>query len=228
MMVNGDPFDISVDTERLGHAVNGVRRDVDFSHGKFEPRILDISLGASLPPRFSRKSGQETSGFNHRTLALSLTAPKEVVDSDTAALTVAKSVEAVLNRDLFIALQHASEIKLSKGMFFGTKVGLTALAAALGEGAGVLLGDDTVGNAIAGGLGGLASGALIGGSILTARKFYLSRRYKDPDTPLVRTALRTAKEKVGYVGEHRPDRALAHYFGQPIVLISAREEEQQT
>jgi hypothetical protein len=226
MVINDDPFGFGVNLDRLGYAVNVVRKAA-LQPGRYEPRALSITLGDSLPSRYTGQTEKsEDPVFNFSSRTLNLTAPRQIADSSRANDEIAGKVQGVMNRDLLIGLQHAYELKDARGFLKFLKGSFVVLSAVSGDAAGVVLANgDGVGNVILGAGGGAAAGAGLAGSLLLARTAYNSRTLGDEYVPTAKRALARAKNKVYRHGDGvKPTPDLERYFKEPIITLEPRAE----
>jgi hypothetical protein len=107
--VNGSPYNVAVDGERLARAVNLMR---SVGVRSFDPRILEIVRGESLPPKFAGGyDDRETPVHNYKQNGLKIMVPKAVVSPGDDPDKLASVVACGLNLDLARGLQENRELK---------------------------------------------------------------------------------------------------------------------
>jgi hypothetical protein len=215
LLVNGSPYGFEVDEDRLGQAINTVRKTF-WQPGRFEPHSLKISLGESLPERIAGgdQSGIPT-GFDYRKKTLRVVVPSEVSKTSMPEKLLAAQVEGVLNRDVVTGIEQSRQEKLIVGHRLAIYTGSLITGVAVGEGVGIATDPSSIGAVIERGIYGAGAGALLVTGAALTRVIYgnwrSSRKTGFDDALDSRAHLKVEKNGVG--------EDLQTLFEEPVVKL---------
>lgn len=112
MIVNDNPFDITLDADRLTAAFTFLRSENSFNRQP-RPHALSIELGDSLPPQMTEvehKASEEQSIYNPVSKRLEIVTPKAITEPDLTATSLALVAENGINSQLELGLRHIRAI----------------------------------------------------------------------------------------------------------------------
>ncbi len=180
LSINGKPFSVSVDEEKLTAAVNKV---AEFHVGREDlyPRqvVVDLTagqstveLGEDLQPKITKPEGAKQEHllrtFKDGGTAVTITLPSELASSEYSDSGLVELLTRQANKDLLIAL--GQNLQARRKFRAGLRVSSLVLVMAAGEGAGIAI-SDTWDQMLGRGAGGaLVGGALAVGALLAANR----------------------------------------------------------
>lgn len=178
IFINGEPYVFEVDETWLVHAVTAARASV-MTLGRWEPRMLDISLEDSLPPELEAEDKQRLYPFERKTSSLKVVMPAEVSQSSAPVSELASTVEEAANRELALGLEQIEQMKFRQSFEKLVSAGWASLYTAAGEavsfaGPDVMHGG-TTGRIMAGGIAAYVIG-LVG---MVGKQFYKEHKFGD-------------------------------------------------
>lgn len=121
VLINGDPYMIEVDGNKLAQVINRMRQRGD-TPKHHDPRVLAISLGPSLNPKIAR---DESNNFNYswENNAVELEIPAEITDHTAETEEIVGLSEEYLNEMFARAINQNERFKdligSAKFRFFG-------------------------------------------------------------------------------------------------------------
>jgi hypothetical protein len=207
--INDKPYLFDFDDTRLVHAVHDVRTNRVTNRGRWEPRMLEISLADNLPSLIEGTDTQPGAGsdsgnadrpsypFERATDTLNVVLPTEVMQSSTETKELVSTVEAAANRQLALGLEQITQMKDRNLMQRFAIAGRLAAYVAVGEAVSQAA-PNAANTAPAGRLAlGVFCAILLGTVSEMAKAFYTASKHGESrsiDT-LVRKAYETAVEK---------------------------------
>lgn len=181
VLVNGLPYGFRVDHARLVHSVNQVRTGTVFNLGRWDPRMLEISLGDSLPAQLDETEEELPPAypFDRSNCSLNVVVPSEVSQSNTPDEELVAKIEAAANDRLALGLEQIDQMKFQQWGERFRMAGWLAVYAASGIGVEQLSSDifsmDVTTKAFVAGM----SAYLIGIAGIVAKQFYREDKYGD-------------------------------------------------
>ena len=219
MSINGVPYAINVDAEKLASAVNALRI-TSSSPGHYEPRSLSVVYGESLPPKIAGTDNiADAPTFSWESTGLRIVTPQEIVKSKQPDALLATKVQGFLNDELLNGLTEAWTMKNWRSLSLGLRYSSIAVAAMVGDGAGIVIGDGSLPQALwQGSLGALA------GSVGMATAIGLKTEYDkirhDGDT-ISASLAHGALKRAAKIRQDPQKRVLPkEYYAEPIILVA--------
>lgn len=212
MTINGQPYNVSIDKDKLTTAINIVAETTFTASNGLYPRQVvigvstghsTIAIGEDLQPKITDPSdGKKTptlTTFKDGGTSVNITLPSELTSTDYSESGLVELVTRQANKELLVAI--GQNLKAKRKFHFGMRMSSLVLAAGTGEGVGiatsdnvlVMLGRGTLG-AVIGGAAGIA-GVLVADRLRWGKKddflpwaIKKSRKYEKIDWRLEKLA----------------------------------------
>lgn len=170
--INGQPFNISIDQERLTKAINVVAENTHTGTHDLYPRQLvvgistgqsTVKIGEDLQPKIVSPSKSEKppilTAFEDGGTSINITLPSELASAEYSETGLVELVTRQANKDLLVAL--GQNLQAKRKFHFGLRMSSIVLAMGAGEGVGIATSDNILAM-IGRGTGGAVLGGIVG------------------------------------------------------------------
>lgn len=213
MLINGLPYEFSVDGPRLAGALN-ILRLKSAAKGTHEPRALEITLGESLPPSVI-DTKETATALIYKTPGnkFGIEVPKEIAKSESAQSVLIDKVENAVNRDLKLGILESLARNADDRRFARFMKSFLIGGVILGEGVGIaLVSDGSIVEYLKAGILGSVAGLGAGTGATLATEYV----WGDHDNRIRRRAQKLS---------HSPNLSELHkHFKEPIISLTSGSE----